>query len=85
VTIAAPIAPGVVSEVGVAAIELLIPGRPRWLDTAAGTIAFDGEREMEFGPNERFSVVLDPDGPWTIDVQSTLSWAARNGTLRASR
>jgi predicted polyphosphate/ATP-dependent NAD kinase len=85
VTIAAPIAPGVLGEVGVAAIELLIPGRPRWLDTAAGTIAFDGEREIEFGPNERFSVALDPDGPWTIDVQSTLSWAARNGTLRAGR
>ncbi len=85
VTIAAPIAPGVLGEVGVAAIELLVPGRPRWLDTAAGTIAFDGEREIEFGPNERFSVTLDTDGPWTIDVQSTLSWATRNGTLRAGR
>lgn len=81
-TVAAPIAPGLVVEVGVAAIEVLEAGVPRPLEIAAGTVAFDGEREVELEAAERLTVTLDRAGPFTIDVPSTLSWAARHGALR---
>jgi len=80
-TVAAPIAPGLVSEVGVVAIEVLVPGAPQGLETRIGTLALDGEREVELS-GERLEVVLDLHGPLTIDVPATLAWAARHGTLR---
>jgi len=81
-TVAAPIAPGLIAEIGVAAIEVLVPGRPRALETRAGTLALDGEREVEFSAAERLAVTLDLGGPFTVDVPATLAWAARHGALR---
>ena len=81
-TVLAPIAPGLVCEIGVAAIEVLAPGRPRLLETLAGTLALDGEREVEFAKGRRPTVTLDLQGPLTIDVPATLTWAARHGALR---
>jgi predicted polyphosphate/ATP-dependent NAD kinase len=82
-TVVAPIAPGLVREVGVASIETLEPGRPRALETAAGTLALDGEREVEFSDGARHTVAIDLQGPLTVDVPATLAWAARHGALRA--
>jgi hypothetical protein len=59
-----------------------VPGRPRALETRAGTLALDGEREVEFSGAERLAVTLDLGGPFTIDVPATLAWAARHGALR---
>lgn len=81
-TVTAAIAPGLVAEVGVASVEPLLPQRGIVLRTAGGTIALDGEREIGFSQGERFSVTLDPAGPYTIDVSRTLAWAAQNGALR---
>jgi len=83
-TVVAPIAPGLVCEIGVASIEVLEPGRPRALETTAGTLALDGEREVEFAESGRPTLALDLQGPLTVDVPATLAWAARHGTLRAS-
>ncbi|HET9597076.1 MAG TPA: NAD(+)/NADH kinase [Anaeromyxobacteraceae bacterium] len=82
-TVMAPIAPGLVREVGVASVDVLEPGRPRTLETAAGTLALDGEREVEFGQADRPTLALDLRGPLTVDVPATLAWAARHGALRA--
>ena len=79
----APIAPGLVAEIGVARMQALMPGMPMPLKTARGTIAFDGEREIEFSDAAQRVVELDLSGPYTIDVDRTLAWAARNGVLRA--
>jgi predicted polyphosphate/ATP-dependent NAD kinase len=84
-TVAAPIAPGMVREIGVEEIEILAPGKPRALRTTAGTIALDGEREVELVEADRPTVALDPTGPLTIDVAATLAWAARHGTLRTDQ
>jgi predicted polyphosphate/ATP-dependent NAD kinase len=81
-TVAAPIGPGLVAEVGVAAIEDLHAGRPVALQTSSGTIAFDGERELEIAPGQRLVAALAADGPYTVDVPRTLSWAAANGVLK---
>jgi len=51
------------------------------LEARSGTLAFDGEREIEFSAGE-LAVTLDLCGPFTIDVPATLSWAARHGVLR---
>ena len=80
-TVAAPIAPGLIAEVGVAALEMLLPGRAIALQARSGTLALDGERELEFSAAE-LAVTLDLCGPFTIDVPATLSWAARHGVLR---
>ena len=80
----APIGPGLVAEIGVAAIEDLPPGRSIPLRTATGTIAFDGERELEISAGDRLVATLSAEGPYTIDVPRTLSWAAANGVLNAA-
>jgi predicted polyphosphate/ATP-dependent NAD kinase len=84
-TVAAPIAPGLVCEIGVASIERLLPGEPRALWTRAGTLALDGEREVELSPGDRATVALDLHGPFTIDVPATLGWAARHGVMKTGR
>jgi len=83
-TLAAPIGPGLVAEVGVAAIEELLPGRTIPLRTGIGTIAFDGERELEISAGEGLVATLAAEGPYTIDVPRTLSWAAANGALNTT-
>ena len=84
-TVAAPIAPGLVREIGVAELEVLSPGRPRALEPRAGTIALDGAREVELAEGDRPTVSLDLQGPLTVDVPATLAWAARHGELRTDR
>jgi hypothetical protein len=77
----APIGPGLVVDVGVDDVTPMAPGE-RWpLPAGAGTIALDGEREIE--PNgARPTVRLELDGPRTIDVRRTLARAAEAGLLR---
>lgn len=81
-TVAAPIAPGLLAEVGVASIEPLLPGQWTRFKTGRGTVALDGEREIAFSDGEQLAVMLDTRGPCTIDVRRTLTWAARNGVFR---
>jgi hypothetical protein len=42
----------------------------------------NGEREIEFGPDEFPLVWLDPEGPMTVNVRRTLDLAAGEGLLR---
>ena len=77
--IRAPIAPGLVVDVGVDGVTPMAPGE-RW-PVPAGVISLDGERELE--PNGRDTTVrLDLGGPCTIDVRRTLAVAAQRGLLR---
>lgn len=76
-----PLAPGVLAQAGIAASGLLLPGEPRALSLATGTLALDGEREIEFGPEERPQVTLDLDGPLSIDVERVLELAAQQRLL----
>ena len=78
----APIAPGLVVPVGVREIEPMHPGSMHAVDTRAGVIAVDGERELTFGPGERPAVRLRADGPRCVDVSAVLAASARLGLLR---
>jgi len=77
----APIAPGLLNRVSVARHGLLNPGERIRVVAGAGTVAVDGEREIEFGHDDQVEVVLDSDGPRTVDVARTLHIAATRGLL----
>lgn len=72
-TVLAPIAPGLLEPVGLTACDVLMPGVPVRVRLAGGTVALDGERELEFGPDDRITVTLQHDGPRVIDVPATLA------------
>jgi hypothetical protein len=74
----APIAPGLVVDVGVDDVVPMAPAEP-W-PVPPGTISLDGEREMEPGGRQP-TVRLELGGPRTIDVRRTLQLAARRGLL----
>lgn len=78
----APIAPGLVSDVGVRDYARLDVRRPVTLEGRSGTIALDGEREIEFDVTNRIEVELDLHGPLTVDVAAVLAHAAQHRLLR---
>lgn len=81
VPLLAPIAPGLILQVNVAGCRPLEAGVPVELHGRQGTIALDGEREIEFGPADTVKVWLDLEGPRTIDVARTMRLAAQRGLL----
>lgn len=81
-TLTAPIAPGLLAQLPVAGHARLLPGEAVAVSLPAGTLALDGEREIEFGPGDRPRVWLAPHGPLTVDVPATLRLAAARGLLR---
>jgi predicted polyphosphate/ATP-dependent NAD kinase len=72
-TVLAPIAPGLLEPVGLQHCETVAPDVTRYVRLTSGTVALDGERELEFGPDDRISVTLRTDGPRVIDVPATLA------------
>ena len=84
VVVTIPLAPGLVVPVGVAGHRRIEPGETVYLEPASGSVALDGEREIEIGPDDRVEVQLDPDGPLTIDVGEVMREAARRGLLNGA-
>ena len=80
-SVLAPIAPGVLEPIGVLAADDMAIGESRLVDVPAGTIALDGEREIEFGRGDRVSVTLTDAGPRVIDIPRVLAEAARRDLL----
>ena len=84
-TLAAPIAPGLLASVGVAESTKSAQESHRLLQRHKGVIALDGEREIEFGPDQQVTLRLDRNGPLTIDVEKVMTLAARDGLLLSQR
>ncbi|BBN54097.1 hypothetical protein TRE132_22220 [Pseudomonas chlororaphis subsp. aurantiaca] len=63
----------------------LQPDAPQPLCLSAGTLALDGEREIEFNAHDRPTVTLDGGGPLSIDVNAVLDHAARQRLLAIDR
>ena len=55
---------------GFTELQLNVP-HPVELDR--GTVALDGEREVEFGPHDAVTITLAQDGPRLIDVPAVLA------------
>lgn len=79
--VVAPIAPGVLTPVGLTAVDDLRPDEPVASAVTGGTVAVDGEREIEFGPRTPVTVTLRHDGPRVVDVRAVLAAAARDDLL----
>lgn len=81
--ILAPIGPGMVEAVGIDTWSRVEPGTTTEVSPRAGTLALDGERELELAPQDRVTVTLRTDGFRSIDVGGVMRWAATNGALSA--
>ena len=79
-----PLAPGLVVPVGIGEYQRIKPGEAVEIGTTSGSLALDGEREIELGPDNRVEVCLDPEGPVTIDVAEVMRRAARDGLLNGT-
>jgi predicted polyphosphate/ATP-dependent NAD kinase len=80
-TLTCPIAPGLMMPVGIEGSEQIQVGEVQHLRLAQGVIALDGEREWTFTSDQKITIRLDDKGPFTIDVDSVMGRAARDGLL----
>jgi hypothetical protein len=78
----AALAPGLVTWVGVKEHRRLALGDVVRCHPGVGTIALDGERELELAATSVVEVRLRADGPLVVDVVAALQMAARAGYLR---
>lgn len=77
----APILPGALQRVSITSVTRLLPHQPVALPAMRGTVALDGEREIELDVSDRLHIELDFDGPRTVEVEATLAHAAREGLM----
>jgi len=71
----------VLAPVGLLEVAPLRPGESVTSAVTRGTVAVDGERELEFGPATPVTVTLTHDGPTVLDVRAALAHAAEHGLL----
>lgn len=79
VRVAAPIAPGLIEEIGIARVETMNFDMPTSLTVGSGSIALDGEREVTFSERDRIYVTLRDAAFRTVDVPACMSFAASSG------
>jgi predicted polyphosphate/ATP-dependent NAD kinase len=77
-----PLAPGLVTWVGVTEHRRLAIDDVVRFQPGTGTVALDGEREIELSTTSVVEVHLCADGPCVVDVPATLEGAALAGHLR---
>ncbi len=78
--IMAPVAAGVVSATSIDEPVLLkFDDIYEYVSSARGTIALDGEREVEFSKGQRFVFKINRRGPYHVDVVKALEIAQLNG------
>jgi predicted polyphosphate/ATP-dependent NAD kinase len=82
VPIFAPIAPGRIDQVTMRTCERFELGDWLPIDARHGTLAFDGEREIEIERDDRYEISLDWSGPLTVDVSRTLRFSASRQLMR---
>jgi hypothetical protein len=82
--IRAPIAPGLVSSVGVSSWRRMPADVTFAPKLAAGSIALDGERELSFSERDRIEIVLKDHAFRTVDVGAIMNHAARSGLLHGA-
>ncbi|MGI9383828.1 MAG: ATP-NAD kinase family protein [Methyloligellaceae bacterium] len=73
-----PIAPGLIRPVGIKDWRRIQPNGPIALETSAGTIALDGERELSFSERDHVAVTLEENAFRTVDAGACMHYAARN-------
>lgn len=78
--IVAAIAAGVVTPISVSEPTILdLNEEYAYITRYRGTIALDGEREIQFSENQRYVFKITRNGPYHVDVKKTLETAQLNG------
>lgn len=77
--LAAPVAPGLIEDVGIERVETVAFDTPMPLTVASGSIALDGEREITFSERDLVQVTLRKAAFHTIDISACMSFAASKG------
>jgi len=77
--LAAPIAPGLIEDVGIDRVEVMEPEITYQPCVSSGSIALDGERELTFSENDDVSIRLRLDAFRTINVTACMTYAGRQG------
>ena len=81
-TVTAPLAPGLLREIPIAAARLLAHGETVPLAAGPCTLALDGEREIEVrDASVVIAVRLEPSGPRVVDVEAALAVGAAAGAF----
>ena len=80
----APIAPGMVREIGISRHVPMPADEPFTVALQAGVVALDGEREMAFDEGDRVSVTLRERAFMSVAVARCLQLAAERGLLRTA-
>ena len=81
----APVAPGLITHIGIQESRLLHLGDEVQLTSRPGTLALDGERHIEVFPEQQIRVRLTRDGPRIVDVQACLTEGVRNGVFATTK
>lgn len=76
-TVLAPIAPGLLRKLSVQSYRLIDSSKPVPVRWTPCVIALDGEREVSIRKGESFSVRLNPNGPWVVNIARTLRLTAQ--------
>ncbi|QBD81656.1 ATP-NAD kinase [Ktedonosporobacter rubrisoli] len=77
----AALAPGLVRWVAINAYRRLALNDAVQLRPGVGTVALDGEREIELASTSAVTINLRADGPFVVKVEAALAAAARAGYL----
>jgi hypothetical protein len=83
-TVVAPVAPGLVSPVAIAAWRLLPLDQRVRIELHPCTIALDGEREFSVLPGQGVEVAVRHNGPQVVKIEETLCEANRRGVFTYS-
>ena len=78
----APIAPGLVCDVGIAGWEAMAADQPFSVALPAGVVALDGERDLTFERGEHVKITLRENAFVTVDVERCMKCAASIGLFR---
>lgn len=84
IRVLAPIAPGIVKEVGIQSYKVLEIGSTVEVGFKPSVIALDGEREVEVRGNAEFAVRLSDKGPLLVHPDIALREAALSGLFSSS-
>lgn len=74
-----PMAPGMMSKIGFKGFKEIFPGEIISINTQEGMVALDGEREVSFNRGDNIEIELSPNGPWVVDIPTSLKAASRGG------
>ncbi|MFD2176949.1 ATP-NAD kinase family protein [Veronia pacifica] len=83
--ITAPIAPGLFSTLPVQRHQPLQPFIVTPVTSSQGSLALDGEREWQFGRNDKVNVTLITNAFHTVNVSACMQFAVSNGLFTARR